>query len=153
MTDLLILRHGEAAYVSPDAQRPLTERGKRQTREVLSRRAGELAAVDCVVVSPLRRARETATLALPFTAPQTRLVVSERLIPEGTTAALLAFLAELSPERCLLVGHQPLAGTLIAVMTGRGMPLGLATSGLVGLEVFAWCHDGARELWWEEPGG
>lgn len=150
--ELMILRHGEAAYdVSPDAQRPLTARGKRQTRAVLGRRAQELAQVDCVVVSPLRRARETATLALSFTAPQTRLLVSELLIPEGTTQALLAFLAELSPERCLLVGHQPLAGTLVGAMTGRGMPLGLATSALVGLDVFAWCDDGARELWWEEP--
>lgn len=152
MMKLLILRHGEAAYdVSPDAQRPLTERGKRQTRAVLNRRAEALASVDCVVVSPLRRARETAALVLPFTAPQTRLLVSERLTPEGTTRALLAFLAELSPKRCLLVGHQPLAGTLIGAMTGRGIPLGLSTSGLVGLEVFAWSDDGARELWWEEP--
>lgn len=151
--ELMILRHGEAAYdVSPDAQRPLIERGKRDTRAVLARRAGELARVDWVVVSPLRRARETAALALAFTAPQSRLMVSELLIPEGTTEALTAFLAELAPERCLLVGHQPLAGMMVANLTGRGnSPLGLATSTLVGLEVFAYCADGARELWYEEP--
>lgn len=151
--ELMILRHGEAAYdVSPDAQRPLTERGKRETREVLRRRAKELAGVDCVVASPLRRARETAALALAFTAPQSRLLVSELLIPEGTPQSLIAFLADLAPERCLLVGHQPLAGMMVAAMTGRGnAPLGLATSALVGLEVFTYCADGARELWWEEP--
>ena len=152
MTRLLVLRHGEASYdVSPDAQRPLTARGKAQTHVVLGRRRAELADVDCIVVSPLRRARETAALALAFTAPRARLLVSERLTPEGSTGALLDFLEELSPERCLLVGHQPLAGRLIGKMTGAGMPLGLATSGLVGLEVFAWSEDGARELWWDEP--
>lgn len=150
----MVLRHGEAAFdASSDAQRPLTRRGKLQTQTVLQRRAAELAKIDCMVVSPLRRARETAALALPFTAPQARLLISELLIPEGTPGALLAFLAEWSPQRCLLVGHQPLAGRLVAVMTGRkSTPLDLATSALVGLEVFAWCEDGAQELWWEEPG-
>ncbi len=148
--ELYVLRHGEASPGVPDGDRPLTERGRQQTRAVLQSRQAELAAVDLVITSPLRRARETAALALPHTAPQARLLVSELLVPEGSPDRLLAFLAEMSPERCLLVGHQPLAGTLLGVMTGTG-PLALMTSGLASLEVFAWCRDGARERWLQGP--
>lgn len=151
--ELLILRHGEASHdVEPDGERPLTARGREQTRAVLDSRARELAGIDLVITSPLRRARETAALALPFTAPGARLLVSELLVPEGSPDALLAFLAGQSPQQCLLVGHQPLAGALIGVMTGRATaPPHVVTSGLACLEVFAWCGDGARELWLQQP--
>lgn len=149
---LLVLRHGEAVHhITPDRERPLTARGKEQARAVLNRRTRELGEIDLVITSPLRRARETAALALAVTAPGARLLVSELLVPEESPETLLSFLAEQPPEHCLLVGHQPLVGAVIGTLTGSRVPPHVVTSGLTCLEVFAWCADGARDCWVEEP--
>ena len=58
-----LLRHGDAADGSPDAERPLTEKGERQSRnagKALKRLGVEL---ETCLASPKVRARETARLA------------------------------------------------------------------------------------------
>src|SRR5919202_3579637 len=58
-----LLRHGEAADGSPDAERPLTEEGERQSRaagEALKALGVEL---DACLSSPKLRAADTAKLA------------------------------------------------------------------------------------------
>src|SRR4051812_45083894 len=58
-----LLRHGDAADGSPDAERPLTDKGKRQARAVGEALKALGIKVDACLSSPKVRAADTATLA------------------------------------------------------------------------------------------
>ena len=66
-TALLLLRHGiaeERGGGRPDAERALTDRGRRRTEAVARRLADLGLAVDRLLSSPLVRARQTAEIAV-----------------------------------------------------------------------------------------
>jgi phosphohistidine phosphatase len=58
-----LLRHGEAADGSPDAERPLTEKGEDQGRAAGAALAAMGVKLDACMTSPKVRAAETARLA------------------------------------------------------------------------------------------
>src|SRR5919199_3431668 len=97
-----LLRHGEAADGSPDAERPLTEKGEQQ-----SRAAGEAlkalgVTIDACLSSPKVRAADTAKLACEA------LGVEVQLEPKLAGGPIQA--EELSAglgDDVLLVGHDP----------------------------------------------
>ncbi len=108
-----LLRHGDAEDGSPDAQRPLTDKGIGQAKaagETLARLGVKL---EACLTSPRVRAADTARLACePLGAePQ----VDERLSggdfdPEELAAGIAGHL--------LLVGHEPDFSEAIARLTG-----------------------------------
>lgn len=110
---LYLLRH--AIAVSPgtpgfrsDAQRPLTEEGREQAREVAEGLKRLKLPVDAVVTSPYLRAAQTAEpLARAFgLAGAVREL--EALQPEAEPQATAAGLRALSKhEHVVLVGHEP----------------------------------------------
>lgn len=117
--ELLVIRHAIAVERSPeieDADRPLTDRGRRRFRKVV-RGLRELdLRVDRLLSSPWRRAAETADLALPLlrgagcVEPSTELIHSPR-------AELLSALAATAVPRVGVIGHEPWLGELIALLT------------------------------------
>lgn len=119
---ILIVRHGEAVdpyAVETDGHRWLTERGRRTVRKVANFLDAEGVRLDRVFVSPLVRAVQTAEIltgAVDFTGP---LHVWPALAG-GTTAQALAALDEVEdPETTVaLVGHEPLARSMAAHLTG-----------------------------------
>ena len=58
--ELLLWRHAEAAAGEPDLARPLTERGRRQAERMARFLAPRLPKDLRIIVSPARRAQETA---------------------------------------------------------------------------------------------
>ena len=122
--ELLLLRHGiaeERGGVVPDAARALTERGRERTSAVLRVLVARGLTADRLIASPLRRARETAELAvMAGLAPA--LELAEGLMPGGNAlAALPAWLASLEASgrpRLVLVGHEPDLSTLAAQLIG-----------------------------------
>src|SRR5258708_32417323 len=62
--ELLLVRHGEPAWVTPDGKPdmdpPLTDRGREQAKRVAQRLAGEKRKPAEILVSPAVRARQTA---------------------------------------------------------------------------------------------
>lgn len=99
---LWLLRHGNAASGSPDAERPLTAKGRDQSRAAgLALRALGIE-LDACLTSPKIRARETAALACePFViepATEERLAGGE-FDPHALAAGL--------GKEVLLVGHDP----------------------------------------------
>src|SRR4051794_37580297 len=58
-----LLRHGEAEDGSPDAERPLTEKGERQARNAGAALARLGVELDVCLTSPKVRAADTARLA------------------------------------------------------------------------------------------
>jgi phosphohistidine phosphatase len=125
--ELLLLRHGIAEDRSPgilDAQRSLTERGRKRTRAVLERAVDLGLQTRRVISSPLLRARQTAEIAVACTLAAD-LELSDALAPAADPLPLLdEWLARLDPAagpaqgRLLLVGHEPDLSRLVARLIG-----------------------------------
>lgn len=120
--NLILLRHGKAptlaeAKVARDADRPLSDVGRRQAKK-----AGEaLAELDCrptlILASPLLRARETAEQSLKGLRGESRLKIFEPLGSGADPRELLAALAPHAGEKTLmLVGHEPDLGAFASLV-------------------------------------
>jgi len=124
---LWLLRHGDAADGSPDAERPLTAKGEEQARAV----GGALAALgvemDACLTSPKVRAAETARLACE------PLGVDPQHEPKlaGGPFDAEALAAGLG-ENVLLVGHDP--DFSMAVHSLTGAQVRMKKGGLAGVE-------------------
>ncbi|HEX4805327.1 MAG TPA: phosphoglycerate mutase family protein [Conexibacter sp.] len=110
-----LLRHAEAedAQGRPDAERPLTERGREQARAA----GGALAALgvqlDACLSSPRLRARDTAALACEPLRLEVRIAQEldgGRFDPERVAAGF--------GEHVLLVGHNPDVAQAVLDCTG-----------------------------------
>lgn len=121
MTELRLLRHADAGdpekWTRPDAERPLSEKGRRQAE-----RLGRLLATakdqpDLYLTSPKVRARETAELAA---APaNAKVVVDDRLAGGLDLHTIDAILADAGhPVKPVLVGHDPDFSELLAELLG-----------------------------------
>jgi phosphohistidine phosphatase len=121
-----LLRHGEAADGSPDAERPLTEKGERQARAA----GGALKAlgvqIDACLASPKVRAYDTARLACEILGVE---VQQEPRLAGGPVQAeeLAAGLGNV-----LLVGHDPDFSMAVHDMTGAQVRL--KKGGLAGVD-------------------
>jgi phosphohistidine phosphatase len=123
-----LLRHGDAADGSPDAERPLTERGAEQSRSAGMALAALGVKLDACVTSPKVRARDTARIAceqLDGIDP----IEDERLAGGPFDPHELA--AE-HGEDVLLVGHDPDFSAAVHRMTGAQVRM--KKGGLAGVE-------------------
>lgn len=124
MTDLFIMRHGEAEEFSQtrlqqDHERALTARGQQQAQAVGHFLSHKIKTLDWAIVSPYVRAQET------FAAINQQLAVevieqSEAVTPMGQAATfgseLLARLQIEPAESVLVVAHMPFVGRLLAYL-------------------------------------
>lgn len=123
---LWLLRHGEAEEGSPDSERPLTDKGKRQSRDAGRALARLGAEIDACLTSPKARAHETALLACEPLGVEPR---DEPKLAGGPFDAeqLAAGLGEV-----LLVGHDPDFSMAVHAMTGAQVRI--KKGGLVGVD-------------------
>jgi phosphohistidine phosphatase len=111
--DLILWRHAEAAVdtVGDDQDRPLTAKGERQAQRIAQWLNHALPASTRVLVSPARRAQQTAR------ALDRRFKTVAALQPDATVDALLAAARwPESREPVLVVGHQPTLGLAAAYL-------------------------------------
>ena len=139
--ELLLLRHGiaeERDGIRPDAERALTAAGIQRTQQVVRRlRTFDLAA-DRLLSSPLRRARQTAEIAVAAgLAPS--LALDAALAPGGDPLPLLQ---GGDWQRLLLVGHEPDLGELACRLIGA--PAGAITLKKAGLALLDLGGEGVR---------
>jgi phosphohistidine phosphatase len=157
--DCVLLRHGIAVerdeWKGPDADRPLTEKGKRRVREV----ADGLSWLDVqpthVMSSPLIRAIETATIVHSSLRVRSEVHIVDELLPDAPPDRLLSILHDLPPESCVLcVGHEPQLGMVASVMLAgkpsTAFPFKKAGACLIELSVPAKPGRGALR-WWLTP--
>ena len=123
---LHFLRHADAgdpaAWTGPDAARPLSEKGRKQ-----SKRLGEhLAAIgfeaDAFITSPKIRAAQTAEIvAEPL---RTTVSIDDRLAGGLDIDALDAVLADAGdPGRVVIVGHDPDFSELLSELVGAHLEM------------------------------
>jgi phosphohistidine phosphatase len=112
--DLVLWRHAEADEPDkgmPDLDRPLTERGHKQAKEMAEWLERQRMPKLTVLCSPARRAQETALkLNRPYK-------VCKALAIGSTSADLLAAAGwPDNRDTVMLVGHQPALGRLAALL-------------------------------------
>jgi phosphohistidine phosphatase len=122
-----MLRHGDAADGSPDAERPLTEKGEEQARAAGRAIAALGVKVDACLTSPKVRAAGSARLACES------LGIEPRLEPKlaGGPFDAEALAAGLG-DNVLLVGHDPDFSMAVHALTGAQVRM--KKGGLAGVE-------------------
>ena len=116
--ELLVVRHAIAFERSAkrwpdDAERPLSPQGEARARKAALGLKGITANPAQVLVSPLRRAQQTAAILTQF-AGWPEAAECAQLLPGAAPEGLLALLARSRGRRIAVVGHQPGLGRLLA---------------------------------------
>ena len=116
---IYFLRHGDASSESryPDGDRPLTDLGKQQAERigVFLHRMNIL--IDAALSSPLKRAQETASLALSLM-KHPKISSSEYLLNGTRPQLLLDQLNQSTASSVLLIGHEPFLSESISLLIG-----------------------------------
>ncbi len=116
-----LLRHGIAEENSQisDADRTLTNEGRRKLRHVLAHVAESGIKVDLIVSSPLKRALQTAEIARTCLKCKEEIQRSTALSPGGEVEGVWSEIREHGAvDSLLLVGHNPLFSYLAGYLLG-----------------------------------
>lgn len=154
---VLVIRHAIAEERAefaksglPDAERPLTEFGRRRMRKNARglRRLGPR--IDVLATSPYSRAAETAQI-LADTLGIAAVHPVDALTPDQHPSALLEWLHRQPADATVaVVGHEPHVGTLVTwLMSGQAEPRAeLKKGGVALLEVGERAEAGRAVLQW-----
>ena len=146
---LYFLRHGEAdwpGWTKPDDERPLTDFGKKEVRQVAKFLNRLKVKPDLIVTSPLPRALQTAEVAAEQL--KTKLRQDEALEPGFGISELRTVLKRHRSKVLMLVGHEPDFSSVISALTGASLKLSKAGVALVDIDQEA--QEG-RLLWLFPP--
>jgi phosphohistidine phosphatase len=123
-----LLRHGDAAEGSPDAERPLTDKGREQSRAAGAALKAIGVEIDACLTSPKVRAADTARIACKQVGE-----VEPQLEPKlaGGPFDAEALAAGLGDD-VLLVGHDPDFSAAVHSLTGA--QVSMKKGGLAGVE-------------------
>lgn len=160
--DLYMIRHAEAAAlgeggVSADADRPLTEQGRKQAQQVGRVLHRKKVMVEKLVTSPLLRARQTAEEILGVwrgsggkgKGALPELHVCAELGPNGKFRKLARALQKIGGARLALVGHLPHLAIWTAWLIGnKRVQLDLAKAGIAYVTLGDALEKGTGVLHW-----
>jgi phosphohistidine phosphatase len=155
--EIYILRHGIAAELDSetggrDADRPLTAKGKRKLRQLVSAIEALELRFDCVLSSPYVRARQTAEIVVDGLDLRDCLELTNTLMPGGSSDKLVRLLSGMTPqpESVLVVGHEPFLSCLISlwVFGDKESLVDLKKGSLCKLETDALVHGQCATLKW-----
>jgi phosphohistidine phosphatase len=121
-----LLRHGDAEDGSPDAERPLSEKGERQARAAGVALARLGVSIELCLTSPKVRAADTAKLACE------PLGVEPRHEPKLAGGPFDADALAAGLDEVLLVGHDPDFSMAVHALTGAQVRM--KKGGLAGVE-------------------
>ena len=132
-----LIRHGIAvdrALADQDETRPLTEKGRKKTKEVAKAIKETGVSFDQILTSPLLRARETAEILKDKGLTQ-HLETFSPLTPHGNIQDWLNWWENCQQETVALVGHQPNLGNWAELLVwGKAEEkLVVKKAGIIGL--------------------
>lgn len=132
---LYFLRHGEADWPNwkkPDDERPLTDFGKKEMRDVAKVLDRLKVRPDLIVTSPLPRASQTAEIAADYLKGKLR---EDELLAKGFGIDELEIvLKRHRAKRLMLVGHEPDFTEVISALTGASLRLSKAGVALIEVD-------------------
>lgn len=138
--ELYLIRHGlseQRGTYEDDGQRPLTDEGKRKTRQVAKQLRQFGLQFDRILSSPLVRARQTADILVDVGLGE-KVEASSFLAPDGNIGDWLDWLAtwmRSNDSSLVLVGHEPNLSTWAEhLIWGEArQTLTLKKAGVIGL--------------------
>ena len=149
------MRHGEAgkslSVRAKDVERSLTAEGKEELEDVARALSRLKIRPDYVVSSPLKRARETASIASKTLKKRDKVEIWDELKPEGSKEELYKRLSKMKPESSVLcVGHEPYLTQMINEVLGHQGPskIVLKKSGVARLSIKVFNPKVEGELRW-----
>lgn len=156
MSNLYIMRHGEAAPGMPDSERSLTTQGEVEVRAMgtwLQSMLGEDVRTTLrIIASPYRRAQQTAQwMATPLGCPVETLSI---ITPDDPLEPLIDWLQnDVADMPCLLVSHMPLVGALVGRLVEGDMRASqpMPTATIATLEADIWAAGCATLKHWQSP--
>ena len=116
-----VIRHGTAEdRAATDAERALTSRGRDEVAAAVERLAGLAGeSPDCIVSSPLLRARQTAEIVARRVAFTGTVQIEDALMPDAEPAGVGDLVARLGARRhVVLVAHEPILSAACSWLTG-----------------------------------
>jgi phosphohistidine phosphatase len=153
---ILLIRHAIAVPRGtpgiPEADRPLTPRGRRRFRRAARGLARVAPRPDALLTSPLLRARTTADLAARAWR-RIQPTVEPSLAGDSARAVLTALGRHPAAATVALVGHEPLLSELLGLLLG-GVPAArvpFRKGGAALVEVESASEAGGRLLWFLPP--
>jgi len=146
---LYFLRHGEADWPDwkkADAERPLTQRGRKEMAKIAEFLKGLDLDLDQIVTSPFARAKQTAEIV----ADRLKIKLQRDLIlePGFDIAGLKRLFRKYPGDNLMIVGHEPDFSTLLSDLTGASLKLSKAGLALVEIDD---AKKGGRLLWLFPP--
>lgn len=131
------MRHAEASFNAPtDRERPITEFGLGQTKQLIMAHASKFSDINRVWSSNLKRAKQTTGIVTEILGLESS--VKPFLAPSDDVEKVLGELQALTETDCLLiVSHQPLVGELVGYLLHGNIHHAhpYATSEIVALEL------------------
>src|SRR3954447_9665299 len=126
MTELRFLRHAHAGdpekWTRPDAERPLSDKGRHQAARLGRLLAGVDDRPDVFITSPKVRAIQTAQGVVDAMGGKVKIVEDARLASPLDLATVDAIVRDAGdPERPCLVGHDPDFSELLGELLGMGI--------------------------------
>jgi phosphohistidine phosphatase len=118
---LHLLRHGDAgdpeAWTGPDAVRPLSDKGRKQSKRLGDHLASIAFTADAIITSPKIRAEQTAEIVADRI--RAKVTVDDRLAGPFELDTVEAILTDVGdPERAVLVGHDPDFSETLSTLAG-----------------------------------
>jgi phosphohistidine phosphatase len=153
MTELCFLRHADAgdpeAWTRPDAERPLSSKGKRQTDRLARFLESTAFRPDAILTSPKVRAVQTARPLAEHLEVEMR--NEPRLGEPLDVATLESILRDAGdPDRPIVVGHDPDFSDLVAELTGSPS-FSMKKGAFVRVDIDRPLRAGAGTLAWLVP--
>lgn len=113
--DLILWRHADAKYGTPDLSRELTEKGRKQAEKMALFLRERLPTDTRILVSPAVRTQQT------IAALTDRFTLTPAIAPGASVHAVLQATGWPNAEgTVLVVGHQPTLGSVAAKILGSG---------------------------------
>jgi len=114
---LYLAQHGEAVPKTEDAERPLSEQGKRDVRAIAAQLQSAGVRVERVWHSGKARAEQTARLLAGALLPRGRKPQAIEGISPNAAVAEFSIDADVWEDDTLVVGHLPFMARLVALLT------------------------------------
>ncbi len=154
---VILVRHGDADAEIPDGleddARALTTRARAMLPGHFAGLTARIGTPKLILMSPLVRAVQTATLlaqAMGFEGP---LKTHRGLFPDGPVGAIEALLGDYLDDTVVLVGHQPSMGSTAAHFLGLpSFPRPVSPGTVIGIERPAQHLAAGRLLFYGAPG-
>lgn len=136
---VFLVRHGDADADIPegleDEARALTSRARLALPAHFAPLAARIGPPNLLLMSPLVRAVQTATLLAQAIQYEGPMRANRTLFPDGPVGAIESLLAERLGETIVLVGHQPSMGATAAHFLGLGsFPKPVQPGTVIGIE-------------------